>query len=78
MSRTTLDIHDPILQELRALHQENGRSMGSNASELLAEALSARRTHKETPKLRWRTKEMGARINLDDKEALYALLDQEP
>jgi hypothetical protein len=39
--RTTLDIDVPILREVKALHESEGRSMGAIVSELLAEALGA-------------------------------------
>jgi len=38
--RTTIDISDPILKEIKAIHEREGRSMGSVVSELLAEALA--------------------------------------
>jgi len=77
MARTTLDIDDPILSQLRALHQEEGRSMGRVASQLLAEALAARRDHPEAAPLAWRSRPMRARVDLSDKEAVYAILDRD-
>jgi hypothetical protein len=41
--RTTLDIDDPILREVKAIHEKEGRSMGAVVSELLADALGRRR-----------------------------------
>jgi hypothetical protein len=40
--RTTLDIDDPILREVKAIHERDGRSIGAIVSELLAEALVRR------------------------------------
>ena len=40
--RTTLDIDDPILREVKAIHEREGRSIGAVVSELLAEALVRR------------------------------------
>ena len=80
MARTTLDIADPIMDDLRALQKKDGRSIGSIASELLADALAVRRQKKiaENPKLNWITRDMGEpRVDLDDKEALYAALDRD-
>jgi len=37
--RTTIDIDDPILREVKAIHLKEGRSI---VSELLAEALASR------------------------------------
>jgi hypothetical protein len=41
--RTTIDIDDPILREVKAIHEKEGRSMGAVVSELLADALAQRR-----------------------------------
>jgi hypothetical protein len=74
--RTTLDIDDPILREIRALHEQEGRSMGAVVSELLADALARRRAAKRsaTP-FAWVARPMRARVDLTDKEALYQALD---
>ena len=80
MTRTTLDIEKPILDELRALQRKEGRSMGKLASELLAEGISARRKREKAPvpEFEWISKDMGlARVDLEDKAALWALLDSE-
>jgi hypothetical protein len=72
--RTTLDIDDPILREVKAIHEKEGRSMGAVVSELLAEAL-ARRRPRARSSFRWASRPMKARVDLADKEALYAALD---
>jgi hypothetical protein len=77
MPRTTLDIDGPILRELRALQQKEGRFMGRIVSELLAEALSQRKGPCEPPRLAWISRPMRARVDLSDKEAVYAVLDQD-
>ena len=38
--RTTIDIDDPILRELKLLQQQQGKSLGRLASDLLAQALA--------------------------------------
>ena len=73
--RTTLDIDDPILREVRAIHEKEGRSMGAIVSELLAEALAGRRPMRSRPSLRWTSRPMNALVDLADKEAVYAILD---
>ena len=40
--RTTVDIDDPLLREVKAIQEKEGRSMGAVVSELLAEALARR------------------------------------
>lgn len=77
--RTTLDIDVPILREVKALHEKEGRSMGAIVSELLAEALARRRsTTRAAPSFRWTSRAMKSRIDLGDKEAVYAALDADP
>ena len=73
--RTTLDIDAPILKEIKALHQREGRSMGAIVSELLAEALARRRPARAAPSFRWTSRAMKSRIDLSDKDAVYAALD---
>ncbi len=75
--RTTLDIEAPILQEVKALHRKDGRSMGAIVSELLAEALAGRRSLHTPPAFRWTTRDMKPLVDLSDKEAVYAALDAE-
>jgi hypothetical protein len=76
--RTTLDIDAPILREVKALHEREGRSMGAIVSELLAEALARRRSGRAAPSFRWTSRSMKARVDLSDKEAVYAALDDDP
>jgi hypothetical protein len=76
--RTTLDIDAPILREVKALREREGRSMGAVVSELLAEALARRRSTRATPSLRWTSRNMKSRVDLSDKEAVYAALDPGP
>jgi len=73
--RTTLDIDTPILREVKALHEREGRSMGAIVSELLAEALIRRRSTRAAPSFRWTSRAMKSRVDLSDKEAVYAALD---
>ena len=75
--RTTLDIDDPILREVKAIHEREGRSIGAIVSELLAEALARRRPSRARPSFRWISREMKSLVDLADKEAVYAALDAE-
>jgi len=75
--RTTIDIDAPILKELKKLMKKEGKSLGRAVSDLLAQALQRQKRSGQQPKKpRWISRDLGARINLDDKEALYAALDQ--
>ncbi len=73
--RTTLDIDDPILRQVKAIHEKEGRSIGAVVSELLAEALARRRPSRARPAFRWTSRPMKALVDLADKEAVYAALD---
>lgn len=77
MPRTTLDLDATILADLRRRAAAERKSMGQVASELLAGGL-----REESPSgarsLSWTTKEMGPfKIDLEDKEAVWNLLDRE-
>jgi hypothetical protein len=75
--RTTIDIDDPILRELKKLGKIEGKSLGRMISDLLAQALQRRKTSGPQPvRPHWISRDMGARINLADSEALYAALDE--
>jgi hypothetical protein len=74
--RTTLDIDDPILREVKAIHEKEGRSMGAVVSELLADALGRRRGSGTRPtRFHWTSRPMNALVDLGDKDAVYAALD---
>ena len=73
--RTTIDIDDPVLREVKAIHEKEGRSMGAIVSELLAEALARRRPSRTKPAFRWTSRPMNALVDLADKDAVHAILD---
>lgn len=75
MPRTTLDIDGSVLRELKRRRQREGKSLGQIASALLASALREQRAE-PVPPLEWNTQPMRARIDLEDKEALHAALDE--
>ena len=78
MSRTTLDIDEPILSELRELAEQEGKSMGKLASELLARALAERASRpRGVPRLVWNTTPGAPAVDLRDKDALWRILDDE-
>ena len=76
--RTTIDIDDPILRELKAIQKREGRSIGTIVSKLLAEALARRRPSRARPPFRWTSRSMKPLVDLADKEAVYAVLDTDP
>jgi hypothetical protein len=74
--RTTLDIEDPLLKQLRQIQRREGGTLGALVSRLLAEALSRRGGRPRARPFHWTARPMGARADLMDKEALYAILDR--
>jgi hypothetical protein len=75
--RTTVDIDDPILREVKALQEKDGRSMGAVVSELLADALARRRAARTRPAFRWTSRPMKALVDLTDKDAVHTALEAE-
>jgi hypothetical protein len=77
--RTTLNIDDPVLKELKRLQGKEGKSLGRLVSDLLAQALGQRRAgQKVQTSFRWISRPMGARVDLADRDALLAAMDGEP
>ena len=77
--RTTVDIDDPVLKDLKKIQQKEGKSLGRLISDLLAQALGERKSAKSPSGApRWISKAMGARFDLADREALYAAMEREP
>jgi len=74
--RTTIDVDDPILKEIKRLQRREGKSLGRLVSDLLAQSLAdARRGPKPATEFRWIAKPMGARVGLGDKHALLDARD---
>ena len=80
MARTTVDIDTPILKELKAMREREGRSLGRLVSELLAEALAARKKGgpKRRPvRLKWNSGALGPLIDIGDPRAIKEFLARE-
>ena len=77
--RTTVDIDDPVLKDLKKLQKREGKSLGRLISDLLAQAIGERKSAKTPARPpQWIAKAMGARIDLADREALYAAMEPKP
>jgi plasmid stability protein len=77
MMRTTLDLDSTVVEELRRRGAREGKSMGAVASEVLAVGLAHTRGQ-EPRALAWTSRDLGRpRVDLEDKEALRALLERE-
>jgi hypothetical protein len=76
MARTTIDIENPILMEVKNLQKKDGRSIGKIVSQLLGEALAQRKDKTKAPRFKWHSRRMGALVDFSDKDALYKILDR--
>jgi hypothetical protein len=79
--RTTIDIDDPILKDLKRLQRREGKSLGRLVSDLLAQALavSGSSSRSAAPAFTWRSANMRAKVDLADKQAVWdALGDRRP
>ena len=75
MARTTLDLDPSITRQLRERAERERKSMGQVASEALARAFADDRA--DAPPFEWISRDLGApKVDLEDKDALWALLDE--
>lgn len=76
--RTTIDLDEPLLRDLKRIQKVEGKSLGRLVSELIAQALSARKSRANVrASFQWTSRPMGARVDLADKEAVHALLNRD-
>jgi hypothetical protein len=75
--RTTIDIDDPILKDLKRLQRREGKSLGRLVSDLLAQALAVERRGSPPPTtvFKWIARPMRARVDFADKQALLDAMD---
>jgi hypothetical protein len=76
MPRTTLDIDATVLDDLKKRQRAEGKTLGQLASELLAGALAEPQPGDPPEPFAWTTQPMQARVDLEDKDAVHAALDQ--
>lgn len=75
--RTTLDIDDTILNELKRLKEQEGGSLGQLVSSLLARQLAERRRRPApAPRFAWTSRPMRARVDLSDRDAVLDAMDE--
>jgi len=78
MPRTTVNIDAPILRDVRRMQKREGKPLGRLISELLGEALAQQKeTGRKAPTFRWISRPLHARVDLTDKEAVRAALEQD-
>jgi hypothetical protein len=75
--RTTVDIDDRILKDLKKIQRQERQSLGRLISNLLAQAMGQRHSAKSSIQpTRWISKPMGVRVDLADREAVYQAMEQ--
>jgi hypothetical protein len=77
MPRTTIDIDGSVLSELKKRKERDHKSLGELVSELLAKALADSTTAEDLKPLNWTSKPLGLKIDLEDKDELWRILDSE-
>ena len=75
MPRTTIDIDASVLAELKRRQRTAGKNLGQLASELLAKALAEDGRSEQPAPLKWTSKPLGLKVDLEDEEAVWAILD---
>ncbi len=77
--RTTVDIDDPILRELKRVARQERKSLGRVLSDLLADALGRRKNDApRAVKLRWIARPLGSQIDYADGGALLDAMEGRP
>jgi predicted DNA-binding ribbon-helix-helix protein len=74
--RTTLDLEKPVLESLKRLQREEKATLGKIASRLIAEALRQREEQGKAARveLSWNVSDMGMKVDIADKEAVFRAL----
>lgn len=76
MPRTTLDIDASVLRELKRRQREENKTLGQLVSELLARSLAEDSAAAPLPPLMWPSQDLRPRVDLDDKDAVWRILDE--
>jgi hypothetical protein len=75
--RTTIDMDDPIPQDLKRLQRQEGKFLAQLVCDLLAQGVATRlRPAPAQAPFEWISRKMGGRVDLADKDALRDLVDQ--
>lgn len=76
--RTTIDIDDPILKDLKRLQRREGKSLGRLVSDLLAQALVSAHSAEAAAAhaFNWHSRPMKAKVDLTDKDAILDAMDE--
>ena len=72
--RITIDVPISIMEELKSIQTKEGVTLDDLVTGLLAEGLQARHADQTGSELGWKSQSMRARVDLTDKEAVYAII----
>ena len=75
MARTTVDIDASVLRELKKRQVRERKTLGQLISELLAKAIESENETTAARPFTWVTKDLQPRVDLEDKDALWSVLD---
>jgi len=75
MARTTVDIDVSVLRELKKRQERERKTLGQLISELLAKAMESENEAAAPPTFRWVSKDLQPRVDLEDKDTLWSILD---
>ncbi len=76
MPRTTVDIDASVMRELKRRQERERKTLGQLISELLAKAIESEKDTTAPPPFAWVTKDLQPRVDLEDKDALWSVLDE--
>lgn len=74
MPRTTVDIDASVLRELKKRQERERKPLGQLMSELIAKAIESE--DDAPPPFSWVAKDLQPRVDLEDKDALWSILDE--
>jgi hypothetical protein len=72
--RTTVDLDPSVLRALKERQRSEKKTLGQLMSELLAQALE--RTPPASADFVWTTADLRPRVDLEDKDAVWRVLDE--
>ena len=75
--RITSDIAAPVLDELNRIKNKNGGTLSELVNDVLEQVLRTRRAGAAAQEFEWLSQSMRARVDLDDKDAVRSLLEDD-
>ena len=73
MPRTTIDIDASVLRQLKKRQERERKPLGQLVSELVAKAIELE--EEPAPPFTWVAKDLRPRVDLEDKDAIWSVLD---